>query len=73
MQSKGRQEDGCVETIEKEERPAEVEEQIADGRVLKMIEGYLKQGIMDGLKEWEAEKGTPQVRCRRKMKAAIAA
>jgi RNA-directed DNA polymerase len=38
----------------------EVEEQIADGRVLEMIEGYLKQGIMDGLKEWEAEKGTPQ-------------
>lgn len=38
----------------------EVEEQIADGRILEMIEGYLKQGIMDGLKEWEAEKGTPQ-------------
>jgi RNA-directed DNA polymerase len=38
----------------------EVEEQVADGRVLEMIEGYLKQGIMDGLKEWEAEKGTPQ-------------
>jgi RNA-directed DNA polymerase len=38
----------------------EVEEQIADGRILEMIEGYLKHGIMDGLKEWEAEKGTPQ-------------
>ncbi|MCF6150123.1 MAG: group II intron reverse transcriptase/maturase [Candidatus Kuenenia sp.] len=38
----------------------EVEEQIADGRVLEMIEGYLTQGIMDGLKEWQAEKGTPQ-------------
>lgn len=38
----------------------EVEEQIADGRVLEMLEGYLKQGIMDGLKEWQAEKGTPQ-------------
>jgi len=38
----------------------EVEEQIADGRVLETIEGYLKQGIMDGLKQWEAEKGTPQ-------------
>lgn len=38
----------------------EVEEQIADGRILETIEGYLKQGIMDGLKEWEAEKGTPQ-------------
>ncbi|OQZ04969.1 MAG: hypothetical protein B6D34_00005, partial [Candidatus Brocadia sp. UTAMX1] len=38
----------------------EVEYQIADGRILEMIEGYLKQGIMDGLKEWEAERGTPQ-------------
>lgn len=38
----------------------EVEEQIADGRVLETIEGYLKQWIMDGRKEWEAEKGTPQ-------------
>ncbi len=38
----------------------EVQEQIADGRILKILEGYLKQGIMDGLKEWEAEKGTPQ-------------
>ena len=38
----------------------EVESQIADGRILEMVEGYLKQGIMDGLKEWEAEKGTPQ-------------
>lgn len=38
----------------------EVEEQIADGRILEIIEGYLKHGIMDGLKEWKAEKGTPQ-------------
>ncbi|MBI3229691.1 MAG: group II intron reverse transcriptase/maturase, partial [Burkholderiales bacterium] len=38
----------------------EVEEQIADGRILEMIEGYLKHGIMDGLKEWQAEQGTPQ-------------
>jgi len=38
----------------------EVEEQIADGRILEMIEGYLKQGVMDGLREWEEEKGTPQ-------------
>ena len=38
----------------------EVEAQIADGRILEIIEGYLKHGIMDGLKEWQAEKGTPQ-------------
>lgn len=38
----------------------EVEEHVADGRVLRLIEGYLKQGVMDGLDLWEPEKGTPQ-------------
>jgi RNA-directed DNA polymerase len=38
----------------------DIKEQIADGRVLELIEGYLKQGIMDGLEQWEPEKGTPQ-------------
>ncbi len=39
-----------------EGRPATV----ADGRVLELLEGYLKQGVMDGLELWEPEKGTPQ-------------
>ncbi|MBF0569131.1 MAG: hypothetical protein HQK95_09755 [Nitrospirae bacterium] len=38
----------------------DIEEQVADGRVLKLIEGYLKQGVMEGLDLWEPEKGTPQ-------------
>lgn len=38
----------------------EVEEQVADGKVLELIAGYLKQGIMDGLTEWAPDKGTPQ-------------
>ncbi len=38
----------------------EIKEQVADGRVLKLIEGYLKQGVMDGLDLWEPNKGTPQ-------------
>lgn len=38
----------------------DVKEQVADGRVLKLIEGYLKQGVMDGLDLWEPDKGTPQ-------------
>lgn len=38
----------------------EVKEQVADGRVLALIKGYLKQRIMDGLDLWEPEKGTPQ-------------
>jgi RNA-directed DNA polymerase len=35
-------------------------ERIADGRVLQLIESFLKAGIMDGLKEWEPEEGAPQ-------------
>jgi RNA-directed DNA polymerase len=35
-------------------------ERIADGRVLQLIESFLKAGIMDGLQEWEPEAGAPQ-------------
>jgi RNA-directed DNA polymerase len=35
-------------------------ERIADGRVLQLIESFLKAGIMDGLEEWEPEEGAPQ-------------
>jgi RNA-directed DNA polymerase len=38
----------------------EVEEHVADGRVLRLIEGYLKQGVINGLDLWKPEKGTPQ-------------
>jgi RNA-directed DNA polymerase len=37
-----------------------VECKIADGKVLELIERYLQQGVMDGLKEWTPEEGTPQ-------------
>jgi RNA-directed DNA polymerase len=37
-----------------------IEEEIADGRVLSLIRGYLKQGVMDGMKKWETNEGTPQ-------------
>jgi len=37
-----------------------VEEHIADGRVLGMIEGFLKAGVMEGMENWEPEEGTPQ-------------
>jgi RNA-directed DNA polymerase len=38
-----------------------VENKIADGRVLELIRGYLKQGVMDSLSHYEAgEEGTPQ-------------
>src|SRR5688572_32555720 len=34
---------------------------IADGRVLRLIEDYLKAGVMESVKGWQpTEKGTPQ-------------
>jgi RNA-directed DNA polymerase len=38
----------------------EVRRYIADGRLLKLIESFLAQDIMDGLSRWTPEKGTPQ-------------
>jgi RNA-directed DNA polymerase len=37
-----------------------VKEEIADGKILKLIESYLKVGIFDGLQEWVPTTGTPQ-------------
>lgn len=48
------------DSIPHEKLMGKVKEQITDGRVLRLIEGYLKQGVMDGLSMWEPEKGTPQ-------------
>jgi RNA-directed DNA polymerase len=39
---------------------AEVRKYIADGRVLGLIESYLKQDILEELKLWTPEAGTPQ-------------
>jgi len=38
----------------------EVERGIGEGRVLGLLEMFLKQGIMEGLAQWSPEKGTPQ-------------
>jgi RNA-directed DNA polymerase len=35
-------------------------ERIADGRVLGLVESFLKAGIMDGLTEWQPASGAPQ-------------
>lgn len=51
---------GYFDSIPHDKLMKEEKEQIADGRILEMIEEYLKQGIMDGVKEREAEKGTPR-------------
>lgn len=48
------------DTIPHDKLMENIKEQVADGRVLELIEGYLKQGVIDGLDQWEPEKGTPQ-------------
>lgn len=37
-----------------------VEEKISDGRVLKLIESFLAQDIMEGMDRWTPTQGTPQ-------------
>lgn len=37
-----------------------VGEKIADTRVLKLVEAYLNQGVMEGMEKWTPEEGTPQ-------------
>ena len=37
-----------------------VSQKISDGRVLTLIEAFLKQGVLDGLREWTPETGSPQ-------------
>jgi RNA-directed DNA polymerase len=38
----------------------EVAQRIADGNVLRLIESYLNQGVLEQMSEWRPEKGTPQ-------------
>jgi RNA-directed DNA polymerase len=51
---------GYFDAIDQRKLMRLLEERIADGRVLELIEKFLKQGIMDGLESWEPESGTPQ-------------
>jgi RNA-directed DNA polymerase len=37
-----------------------VGKKVSDGRVLALVEAFLKQGVMDGLREWTPEEGSPQ-------------
>lgn len=37
-----------------------VAEKVSDGRVLRLVEAYLNQNVLDGMREWRPEKGTPQ-------------
>jgi RNA-directed DNA polymerase len=51
---------GYFDTINHEGLMKRVRERIADGRVLAMLEGFLKQGVMEGENWQEAKEGTPQ-------------
>ena len=48
------------ETIGHERLMAELQQRIADSRVLDLIEGFLKQQILEDLKLWTPETGSPQ-------------
>jgi RNA-directed DNA polymerase len=48
------------DTIPHDRLMALVKEHIADGRVLTLLEAYLEQGVMEGLREWQPTEGTPQ-------------
>lgn len=48
------------DSIDQKRLMAEVAEEIADGSLLDLIRLFLEQDIMDGMKRWQPEKGTPQ-------------
>lgn len=48
------------DTIPKNRLMALVREKVSDSRVLRLVEMYLDQGVLDGLREWTPETGTPQ-------------
>jgi len=48
------------DTIPKDKLMVRVRERVSDSRVLRLVEMFLDQGVMDGLKEWTPDTGTPQ-------------
>lgn len=48
------------DSIDKKRLMDEVAQEIADGSVLGLIEQFLDQDVVDGMKRWQPEKGTPQ-------------
>ena len=48
------------DTIPHKELMSQLESKISDGKLLNLIEGYLKQDIVDGLERWTPVTGTPQ-------------
>ena len=48
------------DTIPHAQLMARVEEQVADGQVLALLAAYLQQGVLEAMKLWQPEAGTPQ-------------
>ncbi len=48
------------DTIPHQELMERIAERIADGRVLTLVESYLKQGIMEEMQYWTPTQGSPQ-------------
>lgn len=48
------------DTIPKSKLMDRVREKVSDSRVLRLVEMFLEQGVLDGLREWTPETGTPQ-------------
>lgn len=48
------------DTIPHEQLRSRIETKVADGRVLELICKYLKQGVLEEMREWQPEAGTPQ-------------
>lgn len=48
------------DTIPQDRLVGRLRERVSDSRVLRLVEGFLEQGVMDGLTLWTPEQGTPQ-------------
>jgi RNA-directed DNA polymerase len=48
------------DTIPKDRLMERMGEKVSDSRVLRWVRRFLDQGVMDGLREWTPETGTPQ-------------
>jgi RNA-directed DNA polymerase len=48
------------DTINHEKLLERIREKVSDSRILKLIEMFLQQGVMDGLELWTPEEGSPQ-------------
>jgi RNA-directed DNA polymerase len=48
------------DTIPHDRLLAEVGRKVSDGKIMKLLQQFLRQGVLDGLAVWTPEEGTPQ-------------